>query len=158
MNRIIIEAQLSPIFSTIQPASFLDVGHSMYSEPISNKQCLIVDTPQSVANYLEDITWDSSELKLVKTLTGLPYIELINRATGKIVGSSITLNHRLGSGYLALHVESPLKKILVKEISSNGLYPTIFKYDPNSIVHGCWLNRLEESEVYSVPETYYWSY
>ena len=154
MSRIIIEASLKPIFSTIQPASFPDVGHSLYVEPLSNQQCLIVDTSQSVANYLEAVSWNDLEQKLVKTLTELPYIELINKVTGKVVASSLTLNHRLGSGYLALHKESPFKKILSEDIAHNGLYPTLFKYDPNSIVHGCFINRLEGNEVYRVPRLF----
>ena len=151
MNRIIIEASLKPIFSTIQPASFPGMNHGLYLEPISNQQCLIVDTPQSVGNHLEAVSWNHLEQKLAQTLTGLPYIELINKMTGRIVASSLTLNHRLGSGYLALHKESPLKDILIKEINVNGLYPTLFKYDPNSIIHGCFINRIGGNEVYKVP-------
>ena len=151
MDRIIIEAILKPLFSTIQPASFVDVGHSLYVEPLSNQQCLIVDTPQSVANYLEAVSWNDLEQKLAKTLTGLPYIEVINKGTGKVVASSLTLNHRLGSGYLALHVESPLKEILIREIDVDGLYETLFKYDPNSIIHGCFINRIGGDRVHRVP-------
>ena len=151
MNRIIIEASLKPIFSTIQPASFPGINHGLYVEPISNQQCLVVDTPQSIANYLEAVSWNHLEQKLDKTLTGLPYIELINKVTHKVVASSLTLNHRLGSGYLALHKESPLKDLLIKEIDASGLYPTLFKYDPNSIVHGCFINRIGGDRVYRVP-------
>ena len=143
MNRIIIEASLEPIFSTIQPAFFIDVGHSLFAQPLTNKQCLIVDSSQSVANYLEDVTWNALEQKLVDPLIGLPYIELQNQEKGtKPIASSITLPHRLGSGYFAKHNDSELKNILIEEIDRYGPYRTLFKYDPNSIIHGCFLSHL----------------
>ena len=155
MNRIIIEASLEPIFSTIQPAFFIDVGHSLYTQPLTNKQCLIVDSPQSVANYLEAVTWNALEQKLVDILAGLPYIELQKKVEKvkdtKTVASSITLPHRLGTGYFAKHNDSQLKNILTEEISQYGLYPTLFKYDPNSIIHGCFLSHLGSTEIHRIP-------
>ena len=148
MNRSIINALLSPVFSTIQPTLFPQTGHAVYRDPKTGHECLVVESPQSMANRLEEIALQPNSLDyaLAELLTGLPYVAIRNKLDSKLLGTTVTLPHRIGTGYIAKHKESELGKNLIAEINANGLYLTLFKYDPLSIIHGVFLSHLDSGK------------
>lgn len=143
-DRIVIKALLDPIYQTIQPTLFPQTGYATYKDPKSGRDCLIVESPQSMSNRLEELVLkpNSPNLELLPLFNGLSYVVLFDKTLNKIVASTVTLPHRIGTGYIAKHKESELGKQLVSEINRNGLYLTLFKYDPFSLIHGVFLSHL----------------
>lgn len=141
-SRIIVKTQFESLQSTIQPASFKDVGPGMFKNPATGATDVVIQSPQGTANLLELTCWDAKAEKLVAELEGLPYVELFNKATGLFAASSITLPHRLGSGYLAKHKESDLAKPLLEALKQNPARATLH-YCPNTLVHGAFYSHLD---------------
>ena len=147
-DRIVIKALLDPIYQTIQPTLFPQTGYATYKDPKSGRDCLIVESPQSMSNRLEELVLkpNSPNLELLPLFNGLPYVVLFDKTFNKIVASTVTLPHRIGTGYIAKHKESELGKQLIPEINRNGLHLTLFKYDPLSLIHGVFLSHLASSK------------
>ncbi len=141
-SRIIVKAQFESLQSTIQPASFKDVGPGMFKNPATGATDVVIQSPQGTANLLEATCWDAKAERLVAELEELPYVEMFNKATGLFAASSITLPHRLGSGYLAKHKESDLAKPLLQALKQNPAKATLH-YCPNTLVHGAFYSHLD---------------
>ena len=142
--RLLMEADLRPASGNrFQPTGFADLGAAEYTLPISGTRMLLVESAQSVANRLEKTCLDGDGPGLDPALEGLPYVianlEGTNIATRT---SSLVEAHRIGSPYFLLNKE--LKANLVREMGYapalpldwKRIYATLFKYDPNSLVHG----------------------
>jgi len=124
----------------------------------------IVDSAPSMANHLEQVCCGGSfDPGLAPDLKGLPYVRCMtgpapNKAT-ELVVTSLTEGHRLASTYFLegcrltggggvaadkfeteLHTEFGLRAVGKKEhLAADGwwkVFAAIFKYDPNSLVHG----------------------
>jgi CRISPR-associated protein Csb1 len=141
-SRIIVKTQFESLQSTIQPASFKDVGPGIFKNPATRATDVVIQSPQGTANLLELTCWDAKQQQLLSELEGLPYVELFNKATGVFAASSITLPHRLGSGYLAKHKESDLAKPLLAALNQNPARATLH-YCPNTLVHGAFYSHLD---------------
>jgi len=69
-SRTVIEAELMPLAgSLIQPTGFPDLGAAEFG----NDQ-LLVESAQSMANWLEGTTWDSGRNDQIAELAVLPYV------------------------------------------------------------------------------------
>lgn len=147
MDRIIVKAEFESLLPTIQPAGFKDVGASTYKNPKTGGLSVIVHSPQATANSLESTAWDGLTNKLVEPLTGLPYVEIVDQS-GQYRASSITLPHRLASGYLLKHKDAKdFTKQLQADFKALGQAKTIFKYCPNSLVHGVFFSHLGDGSI-----------
>lgn len=161
-NRLVIQAMLAPVAgkTRFQPAGFPEIGHVIYSTPDNQKVC-IVDSAASMANHLETVCVNGFDLSLVDELKGLPYVECVTGGNkNEVVATSLSEGHRLASYYL-LHgnrltdnnmiEEKKFGKVLLDEefkLLDLGtkthplpaqwwnVFKTIFRYDPNSLVHG----------------------
>lgn len=153
--RLLIEAQLRPVAGDrFQPTGFADLGAAEYKVP-GGSTMLLVESAQSVANRLEKTCLDGDGPDIDPKLAGLPYIvaELEGSPTGPIRTSSLVEAHRLGSPYFLLNEE--LKSSLEKEMAYSAkspldwkkIYSTLFKYDPNSLIHGVFLSLLDGGRV-----------
>lgn len=148
--RVLVEATLQPVQGDrFQPTGFPDLGAATYTLP-DGTSMLLVESPQSMANRLEATTWDPLKEDLVDCLKGLPYIRVLDK-DGKLLTTSILEAHRLNSPYI-LDSEDGFEATLNAELSSSdGVGPVdlrkaarvIFKYDPNSVLHGVFLSRKE---------------
>lgn len=153
-NRLVIQANLAPIAgkTRFQPAGFPEIGHVIYDTPEGRKVC-IVDSAASMANHLETVCFNGFDQQLVPELDGLPYVQCV---TGKdkdeLVVTSFSEGHRLASSYFLDGILDNKKfgDILREAFGLRDLgnrthplpsqwwnvFRTIFRYDPNSLVHG----------------------
>ena len=169
--RLLIEATLKPLQGErFQPTGFADLGPAVYKLP-DDSQHLLVESAQSVANYLEKACWDEGESDLITPLKGLPYVKI---DCGRF-GTTTTLHefHRLNSPYLwkgddndkasafrsafcaKLGINVPSAKKADKESDDEGsssvpgvlnrrkMTDAIFWFDPCSLIHGVFLEKID---------------
>ena len=160
-NRLVIQATLRPIAgkTRFQPAGFPEIGHVIYNAPDGNKVC-IVDSAASMANHLETVCVNSFDLSLVSELEGLPYLQCVTGDNkNEVVVTSLSEGHRLASDYFLkgtrLNGDALDTKLFVDFLRDDefqlrnlekkthplpaqwwNVFRTIFRYDPNSLVHG----------------------
>lgn len=170
--RMLIEADLKPVQGErFQPTGFPDLGAATYRLP-DGTEMLLVESAQSMANRLEAVCWDEAAQDLVQPLRGLPYgkARLVNEQ-GNEFGFTTTLHeaHRLNSPYFMLASEGDLLDRVQEESGLQGgkrqrhragedeqeaaaavlqfdlarLAQTLFKYDPNSLLHGVFLEKMD---------------
>jgi CRISPR-associated protein Csb1 len=152
--RILLAAELVPAQGDrFQPTGFADLGAAQYARP-DGKEMLLVESAQSVANRLEKTCLDGDGPELAAELKGLPYVAAtLSGAGDSLRTSSLIEAHRIGSPYF-LHNKA-FKEGLAKEMKYNpkrpldwkAIYATLFKYDPNSLLHGVFLSLLEGGRV-----------
>jgi CRISPR-associated protein Csb1 len=152
--RILLEAELVPAQGDrFQPTGFADLGAAQYTRP-DRTEMLLVESAQSVANRLEKTCLDGDGPDLAAELKGLPYVAATLSGAGDSVRTSSLIEaHRIGSPYF-LH-KKEFKDKLAKEMKYNpkrpldwkAIYATLFKYDPNSLLHGVFLSLLEGGRV-----------
>lgn len=143
-NRILIEVPLvSALGPTFQPTGFPDLGASRYVAPGTNKENLLVESTQSVANRLEETIWDKDLKKPI--FEGLPYVRLVNHE-GKFLSSSLHLPHRLASAYITKYKQSNFKDQLVQAIEENGSAAATFRFCPNSLLHGVFYSHIGDGK------------
>lgn len=147
MDRIIVKAQFESLLPTIQPAGFKDIGAGTFKNPRTGGLSVVINSPQATANSLEGITWDSLSNSLVPALNGLPYVEIVDQDSN-FRASTHTLPHRLASGYLLKHKDSKeFTKQLQADFKSLGEPATVFKYCPNSLLHGVFFSHLGDGRI-----------
>jgi CRISPR-associated protein Csb1 len=143
--RLLIEAELQPIQGTrFQPTGFPDLGAATYTLH-DGTEMLVVESPQSMANRLEEVCWDRGSNAPVKELQGLPYVQV--NIGNRFLTSSWLESHRLASAFIKdsnhpngrdmlqfLREEFKLKKN--KPLDWALIYKTIFSLDPMCLIHG----------------------
>ncbi|MBD2072113.1 type I-U CRISPR-associated protein Cas7 [Leptolyngbya sp. FACHB-671] len=145
-SRTIIKSNLTPaVYNSFQPTGFPDIKASRFVIPGSNQENLLVESPQSIANRLEATVWDAAKQGLHSIFIGLPYVRLVNKATGAYIASSLSLPHRLASAYISKN-KDPFSKRLIDDLNSIGVAAATFKYCPNSLLHGCFYSHVEEGK------------
>jgi CRISPR-associated protein Csb1 len=163
---LVIKAQLKPVGGTdrFQPAGFPEVGHVIYDAPRNNQtkeKVCIVDSPASMANHLETVCLAAAgSLDLHDDLANLPYVVCETDGNGESpervsVCSTFTEGHRLASDYFLDSTNgdgTSFRQVLrndfqIIEVKKDktyfippetwwSIFGTVFKYDPNSLVHG----------------------
>ncbi len=165
--RILIEAPLKPLAGTrIQPTGFPDLGPAVYDAP-DGTPMLLVESAQSMANRLEAVCWDEATEDVVEELKGLPYVKvrLAGLGDGQDHTTSLQEFHRLNSPYImsGLLGDQLFSGVVSSELKLSGmksegddkeagdvagvvnlrrLAQVCFKYDPNSLVHGIFLEKI----------------
>ncbi|HEY8056169.1 MAG TPA: type I-U CRISPR-associated RAMP protein Csb1/Cas7u [Terriglobales bacterium] len=150
--RLLLQARLRPVQGTrFQPTGFPNLGAAVYKSPSGNgkpKDMLLVESAQSVANRLEAACWDENAGAWVEPLKGLPYVSVRDQ-DGEITNSLLEA-HRLNSAYIEgtdwfakfkdeIGYDSKSKRPLDLR---KMLYPVLLKYDPNSLLHGIFLESI----------------
>src|SRR6185437_2876931 len=95
--RTVLEADLRPLAGLLfQPAGFPDLGAAEFGD-----SALLVESAQSMANWLEATTWDAAANDQVPELAsaGVPYVRVVDPA-GNFLSSSRLEAHRLASAYI----------------------------------------------------------
>lgn len=144
--RLLFEVDLKPVQGTrFQPTGFPDLGAATYKLN-DGAEMLLVESAQSMANRLEAVAWDEGKGELVEPLRGLPYVKstLPDGATT----NSLLEAHRLNSPYIVN--SEGFRKTIQPEIGFEKEKPfdrrklavALFKYDPNSLVHGIFLEKV----------------
>jgi len=145
--RLLLEVDLKPVQGDrFQPTGFPDLGAAEYTTP-DGKQMLLVESTQSMANRLEQVCWDAVNNKLVEPLEGMPYIH-VDLGEGAFT-NSILEAHRINSEYITRTKEfreriiAELATDKKKPIDFEKFYALLLKYDPNSLIHGVFLEEID---------------
>lgn len=159
--RLLLEAKLEPRQTKrFQPTGFADLGPARYKAHRDDgvSEMLLVESPQSVANWLEAMCWEPPQLgrmasltsKLAPDLDGMPYV-LVKLPDGKPLTNSILESHRLNSPYILEGKDTRVLDMLKAEVGGMEKGPVdirklagvVFKYDPNAVLHGVFLAKSE---------------
>ncbi|MCY4528191.1 MAG: type I-U CRISPR-associated RAMP protein Csb1/Cas7u [Chloroflexi bacterium] len=151
--RLLMEAELKPIQgSRFQPTGFPDLGAATYEAP-GKVDMVLVESAQSMANRMEAICWDEASASPHSALKGMPYVSVTLWDSGDTT-TSILEAHRLNSPYIMrdegfadkLRVEAGMpgrkEREKVGEFNRAALARAVFKYDPGSVLHGVFLEKL----------------
>ncbi len=154
--RLLMEAELKPIQGTrFQPTGFPDLGAATYEAPGEDGKVdmVLVESAQSMANRMEAVCWDEASGSPHFALKGIPYVSVSLWDSGDTT-NSILEAHRLNSPYIMrdegfadkLRAEAGLpgrkEEEKVGEFNRRALAKTVFKYDPGSVLHGVFLEKL----------------
>jgi CRISPR-associated protein Csb1 len=146
--RTVLEVSLTPIAGTlIQPTGFPDLGAAEFGD---NR--LLVESAQSMANWLEAATWDTGLNDQAPELAdaGIPYVRIIDPA-GAFLSSSRLEAHRLASAYIMegtaegtpgeKWLEGRLGLVRGRPLDYRAVARACFRLDPVSLVHGVFFAR-----------------
>ena len=147
--RLLIQARLGPLQGhRFQPTGFPNLGAATYKAP-DGTDMLLVESAQSVANRLEAVCWDLDTDNWVGPLQGLPVVKAVDGKKASLTNSVLEA-HRLNSPYIANSdwFDTMKKEIGYDEKTSRPIdmrgkvYPVLLKYDPNSLLHGIFLEKI----------------
>ena len=153
--RLLMEAALQPVQgSRFQPTGFPDLGAAAYQAPNGDGDpvdMVLVESAQSMANRLEAVGWDDAAGAPQPALEGMPYVFVTLWDSGDTT-NSILEAHRLNSPYIMrdndfqMRLKSdaglPAKESGAGVFDRRGLASAAFKYDPGSVLHGVFLEKL----------------
>lgn len=148
-QRLLVEATLKPLQGTrFQPTGFPNLGAALYKSP-DGKDMILVESAQSVANRLEKACWNEADDDWVVPLRGMPAVK-VRDAEGVPLTNSILEAHRLNSPYIensdwfdTLKAEIGYSEKQARPVDLRGkVYPALLKYDPNSLLHGVFLESI----------------
>ncbi len=142
-RKLLMKAKLAPLQGDrFQPTGFPDLGAAEYQTP-DGRSLLLVESTQSMANRMEKVCWDDNEDDLVEVLRGMPYVK-VNLADGAFT-TSLHESHRMGSSRIINNKK--LNEVFKAEFGKGDrpfdlkkLANMLFKYDPNSLIHGVWIS------------------
>ena len=143
--RLLIEANLQPIAGTrFQPTGFPDLGAATYTAT-DGTPMLLVESAQSMANRLEAVCWDEAAARPVAALDGLPYVEAT--LPDGVKTNSLLEAHRLNSPYIVNSAEFAKVRDAIgyradAPFDRQKLAQALFKFDPNSLLHGIFLEKV----------------
>lgn len=147
--RLLLEARLGVVQgSRFQPTGFPNLGAATYEGP-NGTEMLLVESAQSIANRLEAVCWDQDANDWVPALRGLPYVKVVDTDRAPLTNSLLEA-HRLNSTYIentewfsTLKREIDYDEKRARPIDMRGkVYPALLKYDPNSLLHGVFLESI----------------
>src|SRR5487761_1536902 len=148
LYRTVLEADLTPLAGSLfQPTGFPDLGVAEFGD---NK--LLVESAQSMANWLEATTWDLATNDQVAELAsaGVPYVKIVDQQ-GAFLSSSRLEAHRLASAYIMngtvggtngeKWLEGQLGLVKGLPLDYRAVARACFRLDPVSLVHGVFFAR-----------------
>jgi CRISPR-associated protein Csb1 len=151
--RLLMEVRLQPLQGDrFQPTGFADLGPARYKayRNGSTADMLLVESPQSVANRLETVCWNTASGELVTELEGMPYVQ-VNRPDGSRLTNSMLEAHRINSPYILEGKDTSVLDKLKKDVAGMEKGPVdirklariVFKLDANAVLHGVFLAKSE---------------
>jgi CRISPR-associated protein Csb1 len=143
-SRTVTEVVLKPIAGSLfQPTGFPDLGAAEFGDGR-----LLVESAQSMANWLEGTTWDGARADQPAELGALPYVRITN-PEGDYLTSSRVEAHRLACAYIMDGtVGGPggtkgrdwlldqIGLIKGRPLDHRAVARACFRIDPVSLVHG----------------------
>ena len=146
--RTVLEADLTPIAgSLIQPTGFPDLGAAEFGDGK-----LLVESAQSMANWLESATWDTAASDQAAELAsaGIPYVRVVDEHRGFLSSSRLEA-HRLASAYIMAGkiggetgetwLEGRLGLVKGRPLDYRAVARACFRLDPVSLIHGVFFAR-----------------
>jgi len=152
-NRMLIEADLTPMMGDrFQPTGFADIDAALYERPDGTRM-LLVESAQSVANRMEKVIIGTNGIDISTELDGIPYVRSKMTGATDAVTSSLIEPHRLNSPFIIgeKNFEKSLKGEMGYKTGANvnwgKVAGVLFKYDPNSLIHGIFFSNLDDGRV-----------
>lgn len=148
VQRVLFEIPLIPLQGRrFQPTGFPNLGAATFQA--KDGQCLLVESAQSVGNWLELTVWDKEQQDVKTELKGISHVRV--ERNGKFLTDTILESHRLNTPYLLEESnESFLKKLKAElggletgPIDRKKLAEVLLKYDVGSLLHGVFLAKKE---------------
>lgn len=154
--RLYFEAGLRPLLgSTFQPTGFPDIGSAVFEraeDADAERQSLLVESVQSMANRLEATAWDKGAQAPVELFSALPYVRVHRRDNpDEFLTSSREEAHRLASAFVreAELDGRPMLEVIAERL---GLakdtplnYPrmarALLALDPFCLIHGVFFSH-----------------
>ncbi len=145
--RVAVECDLQPLQGgRFQATGFPDLGPARYQQP-DGTEMLLVESAQSMANRLEAQCWDEARDDVVDVLEGMPYVRVVHDR--RTLTTSILEAHRVNSPYILESRDTTFLDLLKEEarglewgpVDRTKLAGMVFRYDPNSLVHGAFLAK-----------------
>lgn len=150
VQRVLFEIPLKPVHSPrFQPTGFPNLGAATFKSP-KDGDCLLVESPQSMANRLELSVWSEEEKDLKPSLNGLSHVRV--RRNNAFFTDSVLESHRLNSPYVldAVDANGQLFFDLLYEmfkgfdefgVDRQVLAKELFRLDVGSLIHGVFLSQ-----------------
>jgi CRISPR-associated protein Csb1 len=140
-SRTVLAADLEPLAGSLfQPTGFPDLGAAEFGS-----DQLLVESAQSMANWLEATTWDAARASQAAELSPLPYVRVVS-PDGEFLTSSRVEAHRLAAAYIMDGtidgVEGrdwlcgQLGLVRGRPLDYRAVARACFRLDPVSLVHG----------------------
>jgi CRISPR-associated protein Csb1 len=144
--RTILQVELMPLAGSLfQPTGFPDLGAAEFGD-----SRLLVESAQSMANWLESTTWDAATNDQVPELAGVPYIRVVS-PDKSFLSSSRLEAHRLASAYIMagtvneiggeVWLEKRLGLVKGRPLDYRTVAQACFRLDPLSLIHGVFFAR-----------------
>jgi CRISPR-associated protein Csb1 len=144
--RTILQVELVPLAGSLfQPTGFPDLGAAEFGD-----SRLLVESAQSMANWLESTTWDAATNDQVPELAGVPYVRVVS-PDKSFLSSSRLEAHRLASAYIMagtineiggeVWLEKQLGLVKGRPLDYRTVAQACFRLDPLSLVHGVFFAR-----------------
>lgn len=171
-SRLLLNVQLKPVQGErFQPTGFPDLGPAFYTLS-DKTPMLLVESAQSMANRLESVCWDESANDLTQDLLGMPYVRIdlgrlgttstlqefhrlnspyIWQGNTNETGQTFRDNFSSEAGITKSGKKSSKKSKKESESEESDvqgvldlrkLAHVVFKYDPNSLIHGLFLEKI----------------
>ncbi len=129
-----------------QPTGFPGLGAATFRSPAGD--CLLVESAQSLANWLERTIWDDGASDVTADVRGISHVR-INKADGTFLTDTILESHRLNSPYLLEAKDKDFFNRLKKELGGLEVGPidrkklakVLLKFDVGSLLHGVFLAK-----------------
>lgn len=146
--RLLFEIELEPLQGQrFQPTGFPSLGAATYEGP--KGACLLVESPQSMANRLELTIWNDEAHDVHSEVAGISHVKV--KRDGHFLTDTILESHRLNSPYLLEESRKEFFNTLKEElggletgpIDRKKLANTLLKYDVGSLLHGVFLAKKE---------------
>jgi len=154
--RTVLEADLAPLAGSLfQPTGFPDLGAAEFERTADDgapesAHSLLVESAQSMANWLEGTTWDDARAEQVAALGALPYVSIVSPEDAFLSSSRLEA-HRLASAYIMngtvgsapgeKWMEEQLGLALGRPLDYRAVARACFSLDPVSLVHGVFFAR-----------------
>lgn len=149
-DRLIVTATWRPLLGDrFQPTNFPNLGAAEYT--LNGVTTVVVDSPQSMANRLEALSWDDAAMKPRGPWRSLPYVEVRSAAGKEFLTSSRLEPHRLNGAWLRDSKTADNVEWIDFLNKDMGLSPdrpmdwrrvcrAVFELDPMTLLHGVFFS------------------
>lgn len=151
--RLLLDVLLRPVQGDrFQPTGFADLGAAVYQRP-DGTQMLLVESAQSVANRLEKTCLDGDGPRIAPEFAGLPYVLVRLAGDSDTETSSLVEAHRINSPFIISDPAFQADFLTASGYAKGKLLDwkkiaaAVFRFDPNSLLHGVFMANLEDGRV-----------
>lgn len=148
VRRLLFDIPLAPLQGArFQPTGFPDLGAATYQA--GEREALLVESAQSMANRLEATIWDAANDQLIACAQGISYVR-VHDQRGAFLTASVLEAHRLNSPYIEKSEGDFAKKLpdalgadKKRPLDRKAFTASLLKLDANALLHGVFLESID---------------